>query len=206
MFKAFGSSAQFATYDEIEQTLLRRPSGSMAVMASRWAGGQPVGHAYLAVHLDNRVYLYDPHTRQYSGWPPHWGQDAVAQTAVGYLKPDGEPVQRGRWYNQFAAAAIGRVQGFRTAFPNGTSTPDRLLTATPRTVRRCSTIEIARTTFGPRSTNSGRPPVKNARSSTASTDSTSRCEKPTPTPPGPASAPCCCSPWTRRRSTVAVTR
>ncbi|MGV0809475.1 alpha/beta hydrolase [Mycolicibacterium setense] len=111
MFRAFGTAADFATYAQIEETLLGRPSGSMAVMASRWSGGQPVGHAYMAVHVDGRVYLFDPHTRQYSGWPPHWGQDAVAQTAVGYLRSNGEPVVKGRWYNQFAAAAIGRVQG-----------------------------------------------------------------------------------------------
>ncbi len=69
MFKAFGSSADFATYAQIEETLLGRPSGSMAVIASRWSGGQPVGHAYMAVNIDGQVYLFDPHTRQYSGWP-----------------------------------------------------------------------------------------------------------------------------------------
>ncbi len=119
MFKAFGSSADFATYAQIEETLLGRPSGSMAVIASRWSGGQPVGHAYMAVNIDGRVYLFDPHTRQYSGWPPHWGQDAVAQTAVGYLHSNGDPVQRGRWHNQFAAAAIGRVQGLPEGLAHG---------------------------------------------------------------------------------------
>ncbi|MGA5534144.1 alpha/beta hydrolase [Mycolicibacterium nivoides] len=119
MFKAFGSSADFATYAQIEETLLGRPSGSMAVIASRWSGGQPVGHAYMAVNIDGRVYLFDPHTRQYSGWPPHWGQDAVTQTAVGYLHSNGDPVQRGRWHNQFAAAAIGRVQGLPDGLAQG---------------------------------------------------------------------------------------
>ncbi|MEN4400357.1 hypothetical protein A5731_22375 [Mycolicibacterium conceptionense] len=111
MFKAFGSSADFATYAQIERELLSRPWGTMAVLASRWSGGQPVGHAYLAVNINGRVYLFDPHTRQYSGWPPHWGQDAVTQTAVGYLDKNGNPLHKGRWHNQFAASAIGRVQG-----------------------------------------------------------------------------------------------
>ncbi|KMV15170.1 hypothetical protein ACT17_26295 [Mycolicibacterium conceptionense] len=111
MFKAFGSSADFTTYAQIERELLSHPSGTMAVLASRWSGGQPVGHAYLAVNINGRVYLFDPHTRQYSGWPPHWGQDAVTQTAVGYLDENGNPLHKGRWHNQFAASAIGRVQG-----------------------------------------------------------------------------------------------
>ncbi|ORV26844.1 hypothetical protein AWB98_13330 [Mycolicibacterium conceptionense] len=111
MFKAFGSSADFTTYAQIERELLSHPSGTMAVLASRWSGGQPVGHAYLAVNINGRVYLFDPHTRQYSGWPPHWGQDAVTQTAVGYLDKNGNPLHKGRWHNQFAASAIGRVQG-----------------------------------------------------------------------------------------------
>ncbi|WP_445271076.1 toxin glutamine deamidase domain-containing protein, partial [Streptomyces sp. DSM 41634] len=119
MFKAFGSSADFATYAQIDETLLGRPAGSMAVIASRWSGGQPVGHAYMAVNIVGRVYLFDPHTRQYSGWPPHWGQDAVTQTAVGYLHSNGDPVQRGRWHNQFAAAAIGRVQGLPDGLAQG---------------------------------------------------------------------------------------
>ncbi|MEW2479952.1 alpha/beta hydrolase [Mycobacterium sp. NPDC049093] len=119
MFKAFGSSAHFATYADIERTLLGRPSGSMAVLASRWSGGQPVGHAYMAVNINDRVYLFDPHTRQYSGWPPHWGQDAVAQTAVGYLDENGKALHKGRWYNQFAAAAIGRVQGLPDGLADG---------------------------------------------------------------------------------------
>ncbi|MEX3654969.1 MULTISPECIES: alpha/beta hydrolase [Mycolicibacterium] len=119
MFRAFGSSAHFATYADIEQELLSRPSGTMAVMASRWSGGQPVGHAYMAVNVDGRVRLYDPHTRTYSGWPPFWGQDAVTQTAVGYLDADGEPVHKGRWYNQFAASAIGRVQGLPEGLAGG---------------------------------------------------------------------------------------
>ncbi|WP_432669702.1 alpha/beta hydrolase [Mycolicibacterium fortuitum] len=119
MFRAFGSSAHFATYADIEQELLSRPSGTMAVMASRWSGGQPVGHAYMAVNVDGRVRLYDPHSRTYSGWPPFWGQDAVTQTAVGYLDADGEPVHEGRWYNQFAASAIGRVQGVPDGLDNG---------------------------------------------------------------------------------------
>ncbi|CDO28960.1 alpha/beta hydrolase [Mycolicibacterium porcinum] len=119
MFRAFGSRADFATYADIERELLSRPSGTMAVLASRWSGGQPVGHAYMAVNVDGRVRLYDPHTRRYSGWPPHWGQDAVTQTAVGYLDSHGEPLHKGRWYNQFAASAIGRVQGVPDGLANG---------------------------------------------------------------------------------------
>ncbi|OCB52241.1 hypothetical protein A5722_28650 [Mycobacterium vulneris] len=119
MFRAFGSRADFATYADIERELLSRPSGTMAVLASRWSGGQPVGHAYMAVNVDGRVRLYDPHTRRYSGWPPHWGQDAVTQTAVGYLDSHGEPLHKGRWYNQLAASAIGRVQGVPDGLANG---------------------------------------------------------------------------------------
>lgn len=129
LFKALRSGAHFATYAEVERTLLGMPPGSMAVLASRWSGGQPVGHAYLAVNVDGQVQLFDPHTRQYSGWPPYWGQDAVAQTAVGYLHSNGDPVQRGRWHNQFAAAAIGRVQGLPEGLTNGnidgTPAPER---------------------------------------------------------------------------------
>ncbi|WP_369798405.1 toxin glutamine deamidase domain-containing protein [Mycobacterium sp. URHB0044] len=93
LFEAVGTRAEFATYDDVAGRLHRLGDGASAVLASRWAGGHRGGHAYLAVNEDGEIRLYDPHTRQRSGWPPHWGQGAVAHTAVGYLDADGNPVQ-----------------------------------------------------------------------------------------------------------------
>ncbi|WP_322786874.1 toxin glutamine deamidase domain-containing protein [Mycolicibacterium septicum] len=117
LFQAVGSDATFATYDEVEARLLGDPSLRVAVLTSQWAGGRQGGHAYLAVKVDGQVQLYDPHTRKYSPWPPHWGQHAVTQTAVGYLQPNGDPV--GPMTTDVplqldAADAVGNVQGPQT--------------------------------------------------------------------------------------------
>ncbi|WP_371815053.1 alpha/beta hydrolase [Mycobacterium sp. DL440] len=114
LFQAVGSDARFATYDEIEATLLGDPSLRVAVVTSQWAGGRQGGHAYLAVKVNGQVQLYDPHTRQYSGWPPHWGQPAVDQTAVGYLRTNGDPLGPMTVdvpLQLDAADAVGNVQG-----------------------------------------------------------------------------------------------
>ncbi len=92
LFEAVGTRAEFATYDDVAGRLHQLGDGASAVLASRWAGGSRGGHAYLAVNEGGEIRLYDPHTRQRSGWPPHWGQDAVTHTAVGYLDADGNPV------------------------------------------------------------------------------------------------------------------
>ena len=92
LFEAIGSNAQFATYDEVAERLRELGDGSSAVLASRWAGGRQGGHAYLAVNEGGEIYLVERHSGQRSGWPPHWGENAVARTAVGYLDADGNPV------------------------------------------------------------------------------------------------------------------
>ncbi|MEN3221849.1 alpha/beta hydrolase [Mycolicibacterium porcinum] len=117
LFQAVGSDARFATYDEVEATLLGDPSLRVAVLTSQWAGGSQGGHAYLAVKVDGKVQLYDPHTRKYSPWPPHWGQHAVTQTAVGYLQTNGDPVGPMTVdvpLQLDAADAVGNVQGPQT--------------------------------------------------------------------------------------------
>ncbi|MGW9181690.1 hypothetical protein, partial [Agromyces sp. NPDC055658] len=117
LFQAVGSDATFATYDEVEARLLGDPSLRVAVLTSQWAGGRQGGHAYLAVKVDGQVQLYDPHTRQYSPWPPHWGRHAVTQTAVGYLRTNGDPVgpmTADVPLQLDAADAVGNVQGPQT--------------------------------------------------------------------------------------------
>ncbi|WP_066902293.1 toxin glutamine deamidase domain-containing protein [Mycolicibacterium houstonense] len=115
LFQAVGGRAQFATYDEVAQTLRQMPDGSSALLTSRWAGGRQGGHAYLAVKDGGQIYLVDPHTGQRSGWPPHWGQHAVDRTAVGYLDANGDPVQpiqRSSSQQAFGAAdTVGDVRG-----------------------------------------------------------------------------------------------
>jgi DNA-binding NarL/FixJ family response regulator/GNAT superfamily N-acetyltransferase len=114
LFQAAGSSADFATYTEVDARLRQLGDGASAVLASRWSGGRAGGHAYLAINEGGQIVLYDPHTRQRSGWPPHWGQDAVARTAVGYLNASGDPVSAlgvGVPLPLAAADAVGYVQG-----------------------------------------------------------------------------------------------
>lgn len=96
VFQALGSAAQLSTYRQIYSRLRAMAPGSSAVLASSWAsdGGRRGGHAYVAVYDGTDVFLWDPYTRTMSGWPPYWGENSVAQTAVGYLKPDGEPVTK----------------------------------------------------------------------------------------------------------------
>lgn len=61
------------------------------------------------------MHLYDPRTRQYSPWPPYWGEDAVDRIAVGYLDENGEPIHRiGEEPVQVslhAADSVGDVKG-----------------------------------------------------------------------------------------------
>ncbi|HET6734020.1 toxin glutamine deamidase domain-containing protein [Mycobacterium sp.] len=114
LFEAVGSDAHFATYSDVAETLQHMPSGSTAVLVSRWSGGGQGGHAYLARNINGEIHFIDPHTGTSSGWPPHWGQDAVARTAVGYLNANGDPVDRVNVdipLRLDAADAVGRVQG-----------------------------------------------------------------------------------------------
>ncbi|WP_319446539.1 MULTISPECIES: alpha/beta hydrolase [unclassified Mycobacterium] len=117
LFDAVGSRSQFATYDDVAETLRRLGDGSSALMASRWArtGGRYSGHAYLAVNVDGEIHLHDPFTRERTGWPPYWGQDAVAQTAVGYLDADGRPIDPAGSApaGRSAVDKIGYVQGLQ---------------------------------------------------------------------------------------------
>ncbi|MDV3124012.1 alpha/beta hydrolase [Mycobacterium sp. 21AC1] len=114
LFQAVGSDVRFGTYDEVEATLLGDPSLRVAVLTSQWAGGRHGGHAYLAVKVDGEVQLYDPHTRRYSPWPPHWGRHAVTRTAVGYLRTNGVavgPMTADVPLQLDAADMVGNVQG-----------------------------------------------------------------------------------------------
>nr|WP_234712904.1 alpha/beta hydrolase [Mycolicibacterium komanii] len=114
LFQALGLDAQFATYADVEATLRNRPDGTTAVLVSRWSGGRSGGHAYLARNVDGEIQLIDPHTGERSGWPPHWGQDAVDVTAVGYLTASGEPMGHTNVdvpLRLDAADAVGRVRG-----------------------------------------------------------------------------------------------
>ncbi|MGV0815337.1 toxin glutamine deamidase domain-containing protein [Mycolicibacterium boenickei] len=113
LFEAVGSDSSFATYADVAETLRQLGDGSAAVLTSRWAGGREGGHAYLAVNDGGEIFLLDRGER--SGWPPHWGQQAVDRTAVGYLDANGDPVlplRRGSSQEIVGAAnTIGDVQG-----------------------------------------------------------------------------------------------
>jgi glycerophosphoryl diester phosphodiesterase len=113
LFLAARSGSRFATYDDVTRELDRLGPGSSALMASRWRGTGGGGHAYLAINTGDGIVLYDPHTGERSAWPPHWGQDAVARTAVGYLKANGKPVDDLNHDRRKLGAAdtIGRVRG-----------------------------------------------------------------------------------------------
>ena len=114
LFEAAGARAEFATYEEVAQRLMQLGDGSSAVLASRWAGGRNGGHAYLAINEGGQIHLYDPHTRQRSGWPPHWGENAVSRTAVGYLGVHGNPMSPlsvDASLQLRAADAVGHVRG-----------------------------------------------------------------------------------------------
>jgi hypothetical protein len=128
LFDAVGSGSRFATYAEVAETLQRLGDGSSAVLASRWAqgDGRRGGHAYVAVNDGRRIYFVEPHTREHSGWPPHWGQDAVARTAVGYLDAHGDPVYplHDVPFQLDAADAIGDVQGGASDPANVLGLPD----------------------------------------------------------------------------------
>jgi hypothetical protein len=115
LFKAIRSASTFATYQEIGDELRKLGPGSSALVASRWRGWRAGGHAYLAINDGGEIYLLDTHTGERSGWPPHWGQDAVKRTAVGYLRPNGEAVHKldGSRGQLDEAHAIRRVQGLR---------------------------------------------------------------------------------------------
>ena len=118
LFEAVGSGSRFATYAEVAETLRQMLPGSSALLASSWGAGRQGGHAYLAVNVDGEIHLMDAHTGQRSGWPPHWGQDAVHRTAVGYLDANGDPVDRLDTHVDTrralaAAGAVGHVQGHR---------------------------------------------------------------------------------------------
>jgi hypothetical protein len=100
----------------VAQRLQDLGDGSSAVLASQWAntGRRAPGHAYLARNIGGEIFLIDPFTGARSDWPPYWGQDAVARTAVGYLGPAGDPVNRldiDVPLRLDAADAIGRVKG-----------------------------------------------------------------------------------------------
>ncbi len=113
LFEAIGSNARFATYDEVADELRRLGPGSSAVLASRWAGGRQGGHAYLAINVDDEIFLVDSHSGRQLGWPPYWGDGAVARTVVGYLDADGNPTHplHDRGLQLTAADEIGDVAG-----------------------------------------------------------------------------------------------
>ncbi len=113
LFKAIGSRSRFATFAEIESSLKKRGHGSKALLASRWRGRGRGGHAYLAMNVHGKVKVFDPHHGEWTDWPPPWSENSIRRTAVGYLKANGEPVERydGSTRDLAAASFIGRVQG-----------------------------------------------------------------------------------------------
>ncbi|MCP9271556.1 LuxR C-terminal-related transcriptional regulator [Mycolicibacterium sp. CAU 1645] len=115
LFKAVGTAARLTTYADVERSLLAGGHGASAVLASSWVGGAGTGHAYFAINNRGRIRLLDPHTGMWSDWPPSWGPDAVADTAVGHLRADGTPVipLDGSVGELAAADAVGRVRGPR---------------------------------------------------------------------------------------------
>ncbi|MGV0781624.1 toxin glutamine deamidase domain-containing protein [Mycolicibacterium sp. XJ775] len=134
LFEAVGSAARFASYSEVQATLQRLGPGSSAVLTSRWRGRGQGGHAYLAVNDGGTIYLLDPHSGQRSGWPPHWGTDAVRRTAVGYLDADGVAVTPldGNTNRQLRDAdVVGLVQGDHTQSGDHAIAEDALGQRTP---------------------------------------------------------------------------
>ncbi|OBJ52929.1 hypothetical protein A9W95_19315 [Mycobacterium sp. 1423905.2] len=116
LFEAWGSTARFAGYTEIHDTLLRHGDGAAAILASRWIGAdQQGGHAYVAVNERGSVHLYERVGERFerSGWPPYWGEGAVDRTAVGYLDRHGHPLEPldGRTGQLRAAEDVGIVTG-----------------------------------------------------------------------------------------------
>jgi hypothetical protein len=110
-------------YTRVAETL--RPGWS-AILTSTWAGVRHGGHAYLAVNDGGTIYLVDPRTGRRSGWPPYWGERAVAQTAVGFLDENGDPVPRldGSPDELASADTIGDVQGGPTDPASQLGLPD----------------------------------------------------------------------------------
>ncbi|CRZ17740.1 toxin glutamine deamidase domain-containing protein [Mycolicibacterium neworleansense] len=134
LFEAVGSAARFSSYAEVEAALRRLGPGSSAVLASRWRGRGQGGHAYLAVNDGGTIYLLDPHSGQRSGWPPHWGRDAVGRTAVGYLDADGvavNPLDGNIRRQLLDADAVGHVQGDHTTTADEAIAKDALRQRTP---------------------------------------------------------------------------
>ncbi|MGV0743838.1 ADP-ribosyltransferase [Mycolicibacterium sp. XJ870] len=93
VFAGLRSRAQFATYADVENTLLDLGHGAAALLASRWAGSGKPGHLYLAKNVQGTIWLFDTRTKRFSLWPPHWGQAAVSRTVVGYFDRYGVAVQ-----------------------------------------------------------------------------------------------------------------
>jgi hypothetical protein len=88
-------------------------------LTSSWAAKRGRGgHAYLAINDGGRIEMFDPHTGEWSGWPPHWGEGAINRTAVGYLDADGHPVVA--LYDVplqlVAADLVGNVKGHPDAY------------------------------------------------------------------------------------------
>ncbi|WP_167335022.1 MULTISPECIES: alpha/beta hydrolase [Mycolicibacterium] len=118
LFEAAGSSAEFATYADIEARLKSDElgPGSAAIITSAWAGGPDRGgHAYLAVNDGDGIYLLDGETGERLGWPPSWGEPAVSLTAVGYLDAQGNAVSSASDGPTRLSAAdeVGYVRGRR---------------------------------------------------------------------------------------------
>jgi len=124
-FKAANCAPEdhFVSNAEIEHTMLEKnldgtdkmPDGSTAIVAVKWAEGGPRegGHVFLAEKDNGQLSWVDPKTGERGPWPPPWGEDQVALTAVGYLDEHGEPLHRLDETPTGTAAAdkIGPAQG-----------------------------------------------------------------------------------------------
>ena len=121
LFEGAGSRADFASYADVADRLRQLGPGSSAILSSSWAGDghRQGGHAYLAVNDGGEIHLIDFRTGERAGWPPHWGQDAVSRTAVGYLDARGEAVHPtdGSRHELAAADAVGDVKGHPESDP-----------------------------------------------------------------------------------------
>ena len=113
LFKAIKSSSEFATYAQIERKLKKLGHGSKALLASRWRGRGRGGHAYLAMNVEGKIRVFDPHRGEWADWPPPWSEKSIRRTAVGYLDANGEAHRAygGSVGDLAAAGFIGRVQG-----------------------------------------------------------------------------------------------
>lgn len=123
-YEAVRSRADFTTLAQTADELARMADRSSALLTWSWTDdhGRRGGHTAVLIKDGNDIYLYDPKTNQHHHYDPdtqrftgYHAQHTIAKLAVGFLKPNGEPLRRLRWYNRIGglapAHAVGHVQG-----------------------------------------------------------------------------------------------